>query len=221
MRSVRWERDEGELLATAPGERTLVARVDGPAAGILRGERIALNVLARCSACATQARHAVDRVPRSVRIAGTRKTTPGLRLVEKYALVVGGADSHRYDATATVMLKDNHIDALRGDVAAAVRTARQLASLATKIEVECRGMEEAQLAIHAGADIIMLDNFRPSAADLQTLRQQSPAVAIELSGGVTLDNIAEYAALQPDIISLGALTHSPPPIDFSLKIQRQ
>lgn len=209
--SITCKYEDGDFIA---GETpNVIGTVWGPAAAILKGERIALNILSRCSGISTQARKLIDA---GYTVAGSRKTTPGFRLMEKYALAVGGADPHRYDATSTVMLKDNHIDALGGNITAAIDHAKSLASFTTKVEVECRTIEEAVVAAESGADIVMLDNFLPSMADLERL--QRFGVIIELSGGFTPHNIPPNFKSQ--IVSLGYLTHSAPIIDFSLKINK-
>lgn len=191
----------------------LVATVYGAKSSLLKGERIVLNLLSRSCGIATEAFLLKQA---GFKVAGSRKTTPGFRLVQKYALMVGSADTHRYDATSCLMLKDNHIDAVGGDIKEAVRRTKMLASFTQKIEVECRSIEEAIEAAESGADIVMLDNFLPEAADLERLSRFG--VQIELSGGFTPQNLPE--ALKPYIFSMGYLTHSAPIIDFSLKINK-
>lgn len=173
-----------------------------------------MNVLSRCSGIATEARLIVNA---GYYVAGSRKTTPGFRLMEKYALAVGGADPHRYDSTSMIMLKDNHIDAMGGDITSAVKLAKASASFTSKIEVECRSIDDAVEAAEAGADIVMLDNFLPSLADLERL--QRFGVIIELSGGFNPENVSPN--LRSQIISMGYLTHSARIIDFSLKINKR
>lgn len=207
--AVSWTEPEGAVIPPAEDgsvfEKKAMATVTGPACGLLRGERVALNVLARCSGVAT----ATARVVGTLRaagykgiVAGTRKTTPGFRLVEKYGMLVGGADMHRVDLSSMVMLKDNHVWS-RGSIAGAVRSARAVAGFSLKVEVEVRSVEEAREAVEAGADVVMLDNFDAAGARVaaSTLRAEAQAAGasgsrflIEVSGGLTLDNVAEYAA---------------------------
>lgn len=200
-----------------------VAHVRGPARNILMGERTALNLIARCSGIATLAHHLTSLAQQhgwKGQVAGTRKTTPGFRIIEKYGMLVGGADTHRYDLSSMVMLKDNHVVST-GSITNAVKKARSVCGFSLKIEVECQSQEEAEEAIQAGADIVMLDNFTP--AKLKTtacnLKAKYPHALIEASGGITQDNIAEYFHESVDVISLGLLSQSVPHIDYSLKIR--
>ncbi|XP_055265816.1 nicotinate-nucleotide pyrophosphorylase [carboxylating] isoform X1 [Moschus berezovskii] len=156
---VSWFLPEGSKLVPV----AKVAEVRGPAHCLLLGERVALNTLARCSGVASMAAAAVETARGTGwagHVAGTRKTTPGFRLVEKYGLLVGGAAAHRYDLGGLVMVKDNHVMAA-GGVKKAVRAARQAADFALKVEVECSSLQEAVEAAEAGADLVLLDNFRP------------------------------------------------------------
>ncbi|PNY23479.1 Nicotinate-nucleotide pyrophosphorylase [carboxylating] [Tolypocladium capitatum] len=160
--AVEWHVDEGADVAGGEGGgKVKAATVTGPARGILLGERVALNTLARCSGIATRSRDLVSRVRAAGyagTLAGTRKTTPGFRLVEKYGMLVGGADAHRMDLSAMVMLKDNHVWS-RGSITDAVAAARAVAGFSVKVEVEVQSEAEADEAIAAGADVVMLDNF--------------------------------------------------------------
>ncbi|KAJ1994462.1 nicotinate-nucleotide diphosphorylase (carboxylating) [Dimargaris cristalligena] len=223
---VEWIVPEGESFEPI----TKVAYVYGPARQLLMGERVALNMLARCSGIATRARRL-----RSIKeahgfqgiIAGTRKTTPGFRIVEKYAMLVGGIDTHRMDLSSSIMLKDNHIWS-QGSITAAVHKARQAGGFSIKIEVECQSEAEADEAITAGADIVMLDNFdgpglQAAAESLRQrwTRQGRPDVLIEASGGITEETIADYFSPHINIISLGSVTQGVPHVDFSLKIQKK
>lgn len=204
-----------------------VAVVRGSARALLRGERVALNCLCRASGIATLARDAVRRArststaPWRGRVAGTRKTTPGFRLVEKYALLVGGADTHRYDLGSMVMLKDNHVWSV-GDISKAIGQCRDISGFSLKLEVECRTEQEALEAASAGSDVVMLDNFTPetAASVSQKIKAKYPAVTVEVSGGITLDNIHEFAVPHVDVISMGQLTQGYPCLDFSLKVLR-
>jgi nicotinate-nucleotide pyrophosphorylase (carboxylating) len=201
--------------------RTEIARVSGPARLILQGERVALNVLAECSGVATAAARVVA-IARAAawpgRIAGTRKTTPGFRLVQKYGMLVGGIDTHRMDLSSMVMAKDNHV-AAAGGITAAVRAARAVAGFALKIDVECACYDQAAEAARAGADIVMLDNFDPSTfiETARRLRSQFPAVIIEGSGGLNELNLASYFCDEADILSFSVNRHASA-LDMSLKI---
>ncbi|XP_073916162.1 nicotinate-nucleotide pyrophosphorylase [carboxylating] isoform X3 [Castor canadensis] len=167
---VSWLLPEGSKLVPV----VKVAEVRGPAHRLLLGERVALNMLARCSGIASTAATAVE-VARATgwtgHVAGTRKTTPGFRLVEKYGLLVGGAASHRYDLGGLVMVKDNHVVAA-GGVEKAVRGARQAADFALKVEVECSSLQEAVRAAKAGADLVLLDNFKPELVSCRSCTPQ-------------------------------------------------
>lgn len=215
---VTWFLPEGSKLAPV----VRVAEVRGPAHRLLLGERVALNMLARCSGIASAAATAV-KIARGTgwtgHVAGTRKTTPGFRLVEKYGLLVGGAASHRYDLGGLVMVKDNHVVAA-GGVEKAVQGARQAADFALKVEVECSSLQEAERAAKAGADLVLLDNFKPEELHptAQALKAQFPRVAVEASGGVTLSNLSQFCGPHIDVISLGMLTQAAPALDFSLKL---
>nr|XP_044987338.1 nicotinate-nucleotide pyrophosphorylase [carboxylating] isoform X2 [Jaculus jaculus]XP_044987339.1 nicotinate-nucleotide pyrophosphorylase [carboxylating] isoform X2 [Jaculus jaculus] len=214
---VSWLLPEGSKLAPV----VMVAEVRGPAQNLLLGERVALNMLARCSGIATAAATAVE-VARGTgwtgQVAGTRKTTPGFRLVEKYGLLVGGAASHRYDLGGLVMVKDNHVVAA-GSVEKAVQRARQ-ADFTLKVEVECSSLQEALRAAETGADLVLLDNFKPEELHptAAALKARFPSVVVEASGGVTLGNLPQFCGTHIDVISLGMLTQAAPALDFSLKL---
>jgi nicotinate-nucleotide pyrophosphorylase (carboxylating) len=218
---------EGQAL-DGKTEKKMVATVEGPAYRILQGERTALNILARASGIATRARRLVNMKHQhgwKGLIAGTRKTTPGFRSVEKYAMLVGGIDSHRHDLSSMVMLKDNHIWA-SGSITQCIEKAKAAAGFSLKIEVECRSLDEAREAIHAGADIIMLDNFDgPKAGEASAIlksefQKSHPHVLLECSGGLTEENMAHYLYPSIDILSFGSASQSVPHIDFSLKINQ-
>ncbi|CAL8333436.1 unnamed protein product [Lota lota] len=220
--TVNWlHREAAEL---GPNGITLVAEVRGPARCLLLGERPALNCLARASGIATRCaqlrRMAVDAGWRGD-VAGTRKTTPGFRLVEKYAMLVGGASMHRQDLSGMVMLKDNHVWA-SGSITQAVQATRSVCGLSSKIEVECCSTEEAREAGGAGADIVMLDNLQPQElhASALALKEEFPALLVEASGGVTPENLSQYFGPHVDIISLGCITQGCPVVDFSLKVRK-
>lgn len=213
---------EGEHIDASSSNKQIMATVTGPVNALLLGERTALNTLSRCSGVATLSQEAVQHA-RSLgykgHIAGTRKTTPGFRIVEKYGLLVGGCATHRLDLSQMVMLKDNHIWAA-GSITKAVQHAKTAAGFSQKIEVECQNLDEALEAAKAGADIVMLDNFEPSdlRRDAQILKQQFPHVLIEASGGITTETMKEYLNEYVDVLSQGKLTQGYPAIDYSLKI---
>ncbi|KAI9652432.1 MAG: hypothetical protein M1831_006775 [Alyxoria varia] len=265
-----------ESHTTSPQTRKHIATVHGPVRSLLLGERVALNLLARCSGIATKTSHTLHLLrdagyPNA--LAGTRKTTPGFRIVEKYGMLVGGADTHRYDLSSMVMLKDNHVTACAGNSASmsnidqattssqssssqkqtallaaipnAVRTARSAAGFSLKIEVECSTPAQAEAAIQAGADVVMLDNFpapeiggiarmlkerwhagHPPAADVEASGDASHDAKagrrreflIEVSGGLTEENIAAYASEYVDVVSTSSIHQGVPHLDFSLKV---
>ena len=153
-------------------------------------------------------------------VAATRKVTPGFRLVEKYAVLVGGASTHRMDLSHMVMLKDNHIWS-KGSITAAVRSAREACGFSSKIDVECGSYEDAAEAAAAGAEIVMLDNFEPEELKRVAARLKTsfPHLTVEASGGITASTVASYLSADVDVVSQGALTHGYPCLDFSLKIQ--
>lgn len=221
---VKWNLNEGEKVDISNG-KVHVAVVTGPARNILLGERTALNLMARASGIATLARDAADLAMSKGykgRVAGTRKTTPGFRMVEKYALLVGGADTHRYDLSSMIMLKDNHVWST-GSITNAVKKAKAAGGFSLKIEVEVQNIAEAEEAVHAGADIVMLDNFGPEKAKAaaKELKAKYPHVLFEASGGVTMETLADFFSPDIDVISMGSLTQSVPHIDFSLKISKK
>jgi nicotinate-nucleotide pyrophosphorylase (carboxylating) len=198
-----------------------VARLHGRYAALLRGERVALNLLQRMSGIATMAARAAEAVAgRPVRVVDTRKTTPGLRPLEKYAVRVGGAHNHRYNLADGVLIKDNHLAALRGQglgITAAVERARAAAPHTVKVELEITGLDQLDEALAAGADIILLDNM--SLEDMRTAAGRCKGRALtEASGGITLATIRAVAETGVDIISLGALTHSAKALDLSLEL---
>ncbi len=194
----------------------LMGRVKGDIRVLLSGERVALNYLQRMSGIATYTAGVAALLAGSkVKLLDTRKTTPNMRLFEKYAVRVGGGNNHRYNLSDGVLLKDNHI-AAAGSIAAAVAKAKAYAPFVRKIEVEVENLAMVQEAVEAGADIIMLDNM--------TVEQMAQAVQLiagraetECSGNVTKENIANYIAVGVDYISSGALTHSAPIMDISMK----
>lgn len=223
--SVEFEqvREDGAYLK---GEREPIWRIQGPARVLLMGERTALNLVQRMSGTATLARACAWAVPEgcATRITDTRKTTPGLRYLERYAVRVGGAHNHRNDLGSAVMIKDNHIVAA-GGVTRAIERARARAPHTTRIEVEVASLVELDEALAARADIIMLDNF--SIEDVREARARAKAKGeavarsplLEVSGGITLERIGELAAAGIDVISVGALTHSAKAADIALDLR--
>jgi len=193
-----------------------IATISGPAVSILLGERVALNFMQRLSGVSTMTRRFVDALPAasSTRITDTRKTTPGLRAFERYAVRCGGGHNHREDLGAAVLIKDNHI-AAAGGCAEAIKRARAYAPHTCRIECEVDSHSQLDEAIAAGADIIMLDNFDD--ADVRdAVRSIDGRAIVEVSGGITLERVAALGALGVDIISVGALTHSSPACDLGL-----
>jgi nicotinate-nucleotide pyrophosphorylase (carboxylating) len=197
---VQWENGykDGDFI-DPKGGKIKVASVSGPTRKLLLGERVALNTLARCSGVATKSRRVLELTRKAGYkgiIAGTRKTTPGFRLVEKYGMLVGGIDGHRHDLSSMIMLKDNHIWA-KGSITKAVHAARAVGGFALKIEVECQSEEEADEAIEAGADIVMLDNFdgpglKVAAKSLKDRWRGKREILLESSGGLTEENVGGY-----------------------------
>lgn len=198
----------------SPGQ--LLGKVQGDIRILLSGERVALNYLQRMSGIATYTHSVAELLKDScTKLLDTRKTTPNMRIFEKYAVRVGGGYNHRYNLSDGVLLKDNHIGAA-GGVTRAVRMAREYAPFVRKIEVEVENLEMVREAVEAGADIIMLDNMSPD--DMrEAVRMIDGRAETECSGNVTRDNIAELAELGVDYISSGALTHSAPILDISMK----
>lgn len=199
----------------------VIARTTGFADVLLGGERVALNLLQRLSGIATLTRKFVRAVEGTkAQIVDTRKTTPGLRMLEKYAVVSGGGRNHRFGLDDGVLIKDNHI-ALAGGVGPAVERAREAAGHLHKIEVEVSNEKDLREAIEKGADILLLDNLTPeeTARMVELARGLSTLVALEASGGITLENVRAYAETGVNLISVGALTHSARAMDISFKIQ--
>ncbi|EDO14886.1 hypothetical protein Kpol_380p5 [Vanderwaltozyma polyspora DSM 70294] len=224
---VEWLYKEGVMLKPSETEtgKIPIAKIHGPARNILQAERLSLNILSRSSGIATASRTIIEKARESGytgTIAGTRKTTPGLRRLEKYSMLVGGCDTHRYDLSSMVMLKDNHIWST-GSISKAVGSARSVCGFAVKIEVECQSEEEADEAISSGADVIMLDNFtneelKICARSLKTRWKGEKNFLLECSGGLTLQNIDSYLSNDIDIYSTSSIHQGTKAIDFSLKI---
>lgn len=199
-------------------ERRIIGQVTGPASSILTGERTSLNFLQRLSGVATNTARYVEALGDSnIKILDTRKTTPGWRRIEKYAVKTGGGWNHRLGLFDGVMLKDNHVDAA-GSITGAVKNVRRFIPTTVKVEVETRNLQEVQEAVEAGADIIMLDNF-----DIATIEEAVKIIEkrakIEVSGGVTLDFLKKLRNIDVDYVSIGALTHQATGVDISLKMR--
>lgn len=199
----------------------VIARTTGFADVLLAGERLALNLMQRLSGVATLTRQFAQAVEGTrAQIVDTRKTTPGLRMLEKYAVTTGGGRNHRFGLDDGVLIKDNHI-ALAGGVATAVERARKAVGHLHKVEVEVSRERDLRDAIEAGADIILLDNQTPEETRrlVEVARALKPDVLLESSGGITLETVRGYAEAGVDLISVGALTHSARAVDISFKIQ--
>jgi nicotinate-nucleotide pyrophosphorylase (carboxylating) len=196
----------------------ILAKLEGPARSILTGERVSLNLLQRLSGIATKAAALTEHVTYyNTAVVDTRKTTPGLRILEKYAVRVGGGQNHRFGLYDAVLIKDNHIK-VAGGIKKAIALARQNVPHTMKIEVEVEDLEGVQEALDAQADIIMLDNM-----ELETMREAVKLVnsqaLVEASGGITEDMLLEIAKIGVDYVSMGGLTHSVKALDISLDIE--
>jgi nicotinate-nucleotide pyrophosphorylase (carboxylating) len=199
----------------------VIARTSGFADVLLAGERVALNLLQRLSGIATLTRKYVRAIEgTNAQIVDTRKTTPGLRMLEKYAVLSGGARNHRFGLDDGVLIKDNHI-ALAGGIGAAVERARESIGHLHKVEIEVSAEKDLREALKSGADILLLDNLSPeeTARMVAIARELEPRITLESSGGITLENVRAYAEAGVDLISIGALTHSARAMDISFKIQ--
>jgi nicotinate-nucleotide pyrophosphorylase (carboxylating) len=202
---------------TQVAQGTVVAEAAGPVRALLLAERTALNFLQRLSGTATLTRQYVDAVKDfACKVLDTRKTTPGLRTLEKYAVRMGGGTNHRIGLYDAALVKDNHIEAT-GSIAEAVKAVRLHAPFMAKVEVEAGNLTQVQEAIDAGADVIMLDNM--SIVQMaEAVRLVNKRAWVEASGGITLNTIRQIAETGVDFISSGALTHSAPVVDFNMKI---
>ncbi|MDS0283351.1 carboxylating nicotinate-nucleotide diphosphorylase [Haloarcula onubensis] len=201
-----------------PGD--VVLTVDGPAREVLRGERVAVNVVGHASGIATKTAAAVAAardVSDDVAIAGTRKTTPGLRGVEKRAVAAGGGDTHRLDLSHMVMVKDNHVAEM--GLEGAISHFRDRASFATQLDVEVETVTDAPRAAECGADIVLLDNMSPAETEraVELVAETDGETLTEASGGVTVETVPDYAATGVDVVSMGSLTHSAPTLDLSFR----
>ena len=208
-------------VADSAGEKGTIAELSGSVASILKGERVALNFLQHLSGIATEANRYVQEVTDfDTVILDTRKTAPGLRSLQKYAVAVGGGTNHRRDLSDGVLIKDNHLAAGRLNelsLGGVVRRMRDSAPSAWEIEVEVETLDQVREAVDAGADIVMLDNMSPSEM-AEAVRIVDERALTEASGGITLDNVREVAATGVDRISVGALTHSVTGLDISLEL---
>ena len=213
--SYQLHKEEGDRLQAGD----VIAVMTGKTRELLKAERTALNLLQHMSGVATATAQAVAIVEgTNASIVDTRKTLPGLRPLQKYAVTVGGGRNHRYNLSDGAMLKDNHIDAA-GGITAAIQTLRPKVGHMVNIEVETRNLDEVQEALDAGADIIMLDNM-----DCETMRKAVEMTGgkalLEASGGITSDTLRSVAETGVDIISIGALTHSVKALDISMKFDQ-
>jgi nicotinate-nucleotide pyrophosphorylase (carboxylating) len=216
-RKVAMRVDAGDGALVKPTASVLF--LNGRARAILSAERVALNFLQHLSGIATATRRFVDAVAGTgVRIMDTRKTTPGWRALEKYAVRAGGGFNHRMDLGESVLIKDNHIAAVGGDIQRAVQRARKMAGPGTRVEVECESSEQVEAAVAAGADVIMLDNMpmRSLAASVKIAKGHA---VVEASGGISLDNVRAVAEAGVDWISVGSITHSAPAMDLALDLE--
>lgn len=203
-------------------EGDVIFRLKGGAVSILRAERLTLNFLGHLSGIATLTRDCVDTVRKyseTTRVACTRKTTPGIRKFEKLAVAAGGGDTHRFNLSDSVMIKDNHVKLM--GIEAAIEAAKKT-SFTRKIEIEVESAENAMLAVKLGADIVMLDNMPPEAVreTLEILKEKGlrDSVIVEASGGIFQENLKGYAKTGVDVISMGSLIHKSRWIDMSLEI---
>lgn len=213
--ALRWRRADGDALA----EGSVIASVEGPLGQILTAERTALNLLCHLSGVATATRRLVDAVSTvapGCRIRDTRKTTPGLRALEKAAVRAGGGYNHRANLSEAVLVKDNHLGGLT--ISEAVAAAR-LRWPGRHVEVECDSFTQLEQALEAGADMVMLDNMEPAeAAKAVELVRGASTVPVEVSGRISLETAAAYARAGVDFISVGAITHSAPVLDIGLDL---
>lgn len=197
----------------------IIASVEGPASYLLTGERVILNLMQHMSGIATMTNQCVRALNSNhTRVCDTRKTLPGLRMLEKYAVRCGGGFNHRFGLYDGVMIKDNHI-AFTGSITNAVQTVREQVGHMVKIEVETESKEQVQEAVEAGADIIMFDNRTPDEV-VNFLKLVPDHIVTEISGGITIDNISSYRDTKVDYISLGMLTHSVTALDISFNVKQ-
>lgn len=210
--SVDWRLADGDRLERG----TLIASVSGPLAPILTAERTALNLLGHLSGVATLTRRFVDAAAGKARIRDTRKTTPGLRALEKAAVRAGGGVNHRGSLSDGILVKDNHLAGLGIEQAVAAAHARWPG---IACQVECDTIDQLKVALEAGADLVLLDNMDPAQV-AEAVAVTAGRVPLEVSGRVTLESVAAYAAVGADLISVGALTHSAPVLDIGLDLEQ-
>jgi len=212
--SVEFLKHEGDQIRKG----TDIARVTGPVQFLLTGERIILNLIQQLSGIASATQKAVSQLDdASIKICDTRKTVPGLRMLQKYAVRTGGGYNHRFRLDDGVMIKDNHI-AASGGIESAVKKVREKIGPLVKVEVETENAAEVEEAVKAGADVIMLDNKSPE--EVKTLRQLIPShILVEVSGGISAESIAIYRDCGADFISIGSLTHSVRALDISFNLE--
>lgn len=200
----------------------VVANVEGPAHGVLTGERSALNLLQRMCGVATLTRRFVDSLPPGcgARVTDTRKTNPGLRSLDRYAVRAGGGHNHRNDLSSAVLIKDNHI-AVCGGVRPAIERARRAAPHTMRVECEVQSLAELDEALSAGVDVLMLDNFTDAMTveALDRLRALPRRPVLEVSGGITLERAPVLGAMGVDVLSVGALTHGARAVDIGLDLE--
>ncbi|HBJ1649432.1 carboxylating nicotinate-nucleotide diphosphorylase [Clostridium botulinum] len=209
---IEFNKKDGDKIC--PGEK--IALLKGDARNVLLGERVALNLLQRMSGIATLTNKFVNKIEHTrAKLLDTRKTTPNLRILEKYSVKIGGGDNHRFNLSDGIMLKDNHINAA-GGIKKAVEMCKENSSFVRKIEVEAETLDMVNEALEAKVDIIMLDNMNLKTAK-EAVRIINNRVLIEFSGNVNIDNIKEIAEIGVDYISVGALTHSAKILDLSMK----
>ena len=212
--------DEGSMVSRG----NEVMRIKGRARDILKAERTALNLLMRMSGIATETKKFVEvvkKISKDIEIAGTRKTAPGLRSFDKKAIKIGGGRTHRNSLDEMVLIKDNHL-VLTGSIGESISSAKKLVGNNIKVECEVTDLQSAIEAINFGADVIMLDNFSPQEVEnanrvLKELGLRQKCL-LEISGGISLANVSQFAKSNPDIISVGSLTHSVKSVDFSLEV---
>lgn len=198
-----------------------IITLEGDAETLLSTERLALNLLGKLSGISTATYQMVKiarEVNREIKIAGTRKTTPGLRIFEKYAIEIGGGDPHRFNLSDAILIKDNHL-AIIGDVEEAIKRAKRIASFTKKIEIEVSSFSNAIKAYKAGADAILIDNLSPEEI-IPIVRELKGKIILEASGKITPENVKDYAKTEVDIISSGYITHSSRSLDFSMDVFR-
>ncbi|HDX9579517.1 TPA: carboxylating nicotinate-nucleotide diphosphorylase [Bacillus pseudomycoides] len=211
---VTFHKKDGDIVTNGD----ILATVQGPIASLLTAERVVLNVIQRMSGVATMTRKAVTALGSNhTRICDTRKTMPGFRMFDKYAVVCGGGYNHRFGLYDGVMIKDNHI-AFSGSITKAVTAVKEQLGHMVKVEVETETEEQVLEAVSAGADIIMFDNRTPEEVR-EYCKLVPSAIVTEASGGITLENIAKYGQIGVDYISLGLLTHSVKALDISFNIE--